>query len=115
MYGWVARRATSAAAPDMTSPLAAIHRRQATLSTSSSPKLNASPGLENAYIRCAAMTVKTSGATENFVARPRPTIRPASNESSLRPDCATRIEKNTPPTMNNVITPSTAKKWLNWM
>ena len=42
------------------------------------------------------MTVRTIGATENFVARPSPTINPASNESSLRPDFATRIEKNTP-------------------
>ena len=61
------------------------------------------------------MTVRTIGATENFVARPRPTISPASSESSLRPDWATRMEKNTPATMNKVITPSTAKKWLNWM
>ena len=48
IYGWVASKATSAAAPDITSPLAAIHLRQATASTSSSPKPNASPGLEKA-------------------------------------------------------------------
>ena len=32
------------------------------------------------------MTVRTNGATENFVARPSPTIKPASSESSLRPE-----------------------------
>ena len=48
MYGWVINMATSAAAPDMTSPLAAIQRRQATVSTNSPPKPNMSPGLENA-------------------------------------------------------------------
>ena len=61
------------------------------------------------------MTVRTNGATENFVARPSPTINPASRESSLRPERATRIEKNTPARMNKVITPSTAKKWLSWI